>query len=291
MKKYLLSTTCLIFLLFWAIHAQEFTPQSEVPASETRPALPVRLATVSETNYLNQLALRGFNLETQGLLIESLDARTVYAELNPNVGFNPASVIKVATSFAALSKFGPDYHFETGFYGDGPIVKKTRTLSGNLVLQTTGDPVLTTADVTRLIREVTRAGILRVTGNLVITGPFTYGTFYSTEKAAKGLSTALRRAGVKVAGTDIGGTVRGTKLGSHASSSLRDILFYQNAHSVNQIAERLGEAVGGPRAVEKFLVKDVGLPQSDISISHTSGLDFNRITPRGTVLLFRELVY
>jgi D-alanyl-D-alanine carboxypeptidase/D-alanyl-D-alanine-endopeptidase (penicillin-binding protein 4) len=291
MKKYLLSTTCLIFLLFWPIHAQEFTPQSEVPASETRPALPVRLATVSETNYLNQLALRGFNLETQGLLIESLDARTVYAELNPNVGFNPASVIKVATSFAALSKFGPEYHFETGFYGDGPIVKKTRTLSGNLVLQTTGDPVLTTADVTRLIREVTRAGILRVTGNLVITGPFTYGAFYSTEKAAKGLSAALRRAGVKIQGTDIGGTVRGTKIGSHASSSLRDILFYQNAHSVNQIAERLGEAVGGPRAVEKFLVKDVGLPQSEISISHTSGLDFNRITPRGTVLLFRELVY
>ena len=291
MMKYLLSTTCLIFLLFWPIHAQEFTPQSKVPAAETRPALPVRLATVSETNYLNQLALRGFNLETQGLLIESLDARTVYADLNSNVGFNPASVIKVATSFAALSKFGPDYHFETGFYGDGPLVRKTRTLSGNLVFQSTGDPVLTTADVTRLIRDVTRAGIARVTGNLVITGPFTYGTFYSTEKAAKALSAALRRAGVKIAGTDIGGTVRGTRITSHASASLRDILFYQNAHSVNQIAERLGEAVGGPRAVERFLVKDVGIPQSDVSISHTSGLDFNRITPRGTVLLFRELVY
>jgi D-alanyl-D-alanine carboxypeptidase len=291
MKKYLLSTTCLIFLLFWPIHAQEFTVQSDVPASETRPTGPVRLASVSENNYLHQLALRGFNLDTQGLLIESLDARTVYAEHNSNVGFNPASVIKVATSFAALSKFGPEYHFETGFFSDGEITKKTRTLTGNLVLQSTGDPVLTTGDVTRLVREVVRAGIARVTGNLVVTGPFTYGMFYTTERAAQGLVQALRRAGVRISGTDVGGTVRGVKIGSHVSSSLRDILFYQNAHSVNQTAERLGEAVGGPRAVEQFLIKDIGIAKGDISISHTSGLDYNRITPRGTVLLFRELVY
>ena len=90
MMKYFFTTTGLIFLLSWPIHAQEFIPQNELHVSEVSPALPVHLATVSETNYLNQLALRGFNLETQGLLIESLDARTVYAELNSNVGFNPA---------------------------------------------------------------------------------------------------------------------------------------------------------------------------------------------------------
>src|SRR5262245_40019765 len=111
MMKYLLSTTSLILLLFWPIQAQE----KEIPL----PRPNVRLATASETNYLNQLALKGFNLETQGLLIESLDGRTSYADLNSNVGFNPASVIKVATSFAALAKFGPDYKFETTFSSDG----------------------------------------------------------------------------------------------------------------------------------------------------------------------------
>src|ERR1700731_364979 len=109
MKKYLLSTTCLTLLVFWPSQAQEIAARTEVPVAELR--APERLTTVSETNYLNELALRGFNLETQGLLIESLDARKVYAELNSNVGFNPASVIKVATSFAALTKFGPDYRF------------------------------------------------------------------------------------------------------------------------------------------------------------------------------------
>jgi D-alanyl-D-alanine carboxypeptidase/D-alanyl-D-alanine-endopeptidase (penicillin-binding protein 4) len=291
MKKYLLSTTCLIFLLFWPIHAQEIATRSDFSAGDSRPRAPERLTTVSETNYLNQLALRGFNLETQGLLIESLDARTVYAELNSNIGFNPASVIKVATSFAALSKFGPDYHFETSFYSDGTINKKTRTLTGNLVLLTTGDPALTSIDVSRLVRDVVRSGIARVTGDLVVTGPFTYGTFFTTEKATKGLSQALRRVGVKIAGTSNGGTPHGSKITSHVSSSLRDILFFQNAHSNNPTAERLGETVGGPKAVEQFLVKDLSLAQNDVYISRTSGLDFNRITPRATILLFRELVY
>jgi D-alanyl-D-alanine carboxypeptidase len=72
---------------------------------------------------------------------------------------------------------------------------------------------------------------------------------------------------------------------------LRDILFFQNAHSNNPIAERLGESIGGPKAVERFLIEQVGISKSDVQITHTSGLDFNRITPRGTVQIFRELVY
>ena len=134
MKKYFFSTTWLILSFFSPTYAQQIPTRPDTPGAEARPNLPNRLAMVSESNYLTQLALKGFNLETQGLLIESLDARTVYADLNSNVGFNPASVIKVATSFAALATFGPEYHFETSFYSDGAINKKTRTLTGNLVL-------------------------------------------------------------------------------------------------------------------------------------------------------------
>jgi len=228
--------------LFRTLYAQEVVP----------PKLPVRLATVSETNYLNQLALKGFNLETQGLRIESLDGRSVYADLNSNIGFNPASVIKVATSFAALAKFGPDYHFETSFHTDGGISKQSHTLNGNLILKSAGDPMLSSLDVARLVRDVIRGGITRVTGDLVVTGPLTFGLNYTTERATLALLQTLKRAGVKInGGIANGGTARGTPLTTHVSSSLRDILFYQNAHSVNQIADRLGEAVGakGGRAI------------------------------------------
>jgi D-alanyl-D-alanine carboxypeptidase/D-alanyl-D-alanine-endopeptidase (penicillin-binding protein 4) len=68
-------------------------------------------------------------------------------------------------------------------------------------------------------------------------------------------------------------------------------LFYQNAHSVNPTADRLGEAVGGPTGVEQFLIKDLGISANDISITHCSGLDYNRISPRATVVMFRELLF
>src|SRR5262245_56275269 len=276
MKKYLLTTISLTLLLFIPIYAQETAPRN----------LPVRLATVSETNYLNQLALKGFDLETQGLLIESLDGRTVYADLNSSIGFNPASVIKVATSFAALARFGPDFHFETGFYRDGDVNKKTRTLTGNLIIKSTGDPVLTTADVNRLVREVVRSGISRVTGNLIVTGPLTYGLYETTERATVALARVLRTSGVKLGGIVNGGTSsEGTQVTIHVSSTLRDILFYQNAHSVNVTAERLGEALGGPKGIEGFLIKDLAIMPSDVSISSTSGLFINRITPRATVMM------
>jgi D-alanyl-D-alanine carboxypeptidase/D-alanyl-D-alanine-endopeptidase (penicillin-binding protein 4) len=291
MKKYLLSATSLILLLFWPIQAQETAHDAAIAAGVSRRPVPERLSTFAETAYLNKLAKRGFKLDMQGLLIESLDASSVYADLNSNIGFNPASVIKIATSFAALTRFGPEYHFETSLYTDGVIDKKTRTLRGDLILNATGDPVITTLDVSRLARVVVRMGIARVTGNLIVSGPFSYGKLYSSDKAIKGFATVLRRAGVRVSGRTQTGTVRGTALVTHVSSSLRDILFYQNAHSSNPIAERIGEAMGGPKAVEQFLVREVGIPQGEIDISHTSGLDYNRITPRGTILLLRELIF
>jgi len=289
MKKYLLTTTSLIFLLFWPIQAQDIVPNT--PTEFGQRATPVRLAMSSETNYLNQLAVRGFKLDTQGLLIESLDSSTVYADLNSEVGFNPASVIKVATSMASLYKFGANYRFRTGFYADGIVNKKTRTLNGNLVLISTGDPTLMTADVSRLARNVIRAGVTRVTGSLVLTGSFTYANMWTTERATRGVNLLLRKVGIRIMGGIKQGIPAGTELATHESMSLRDILFFQNAHSSNPTAERLGDAIGGPKAVEQFLIEQVGISKSDVQITHTSGLDFNRITPRGTVKIFRELVY
>jgi hypothetical protein len=108
------------------------------------------------------------------------------------------------------------------------------------------------------------------------------------------LKSALSRLGIRVSGvTNRAGTglpLKGTKLSTHTSATLRDILFTQNAHSINNTAERVGEAVGGPRGVESFLTGTLGIPGSELHISHTSGLDYNRITPRGTVHLLSEMM-
>jgi D-alanyl-D-alanine carboxypeptidase/D-alanyl-D-alanine-endopeptidase (penicillin-binding protein 4) len=283
--KHLLWTIYSFLLLTWPIRALE-----AAPANDPLPISPERFTTISETNYLNELALRGFKLDSQGLLIESLDGATIFGDLNSGASFNPASVIKVATSFTALYKFGPEYHFETAFYADGAINAKTRTLNGDLVLFTTGDPIITAADLTRLARQVVGAGAARIKGNLVVTGPFTYGPYLDTDTALKRLQQTLAKIGIRIAGSVRRGPVRGGRLASHVSPSLRDIVFNQNAHSVNQTAERLGEAMGGSRAVERFLIEEVGVVPAEISISRTSGLDINRITPRATVALLRHLI-
>ena len=43
-------------------------------------------------------------------------------------------------------------------------------------------------------------------------------------------------------------------------------------------------------AVRQFLVRGVGIPESEVTISRASGLDENRITAYGTVQLLRHLV-
>jgi len=134
------------------------------------------------------------------------------------------------------------------------------------------------------------AGISRVTGSLIVTGPLTYNGFLTTDAATRRMEALVRKMGIRFTGPSKKGPVRGTKIASHLSSSLRDIVFVQNAHSVNQTAERLGEAIGGPKAVEKFLIQEVGLLPSEVTLTHTSGLDYNRITPHGTILVLRHLV-
>ena len=290
LMKYLISTTSLMLLLLWSVQAQETSNASEDHVSVTE-----RYSTTAETNYLTKLALKGFRLDAQGLLIESVDGSTIYADHQSNIAFNPASVIKLATSFTALQKFGPDYQFETAFYAAGDIDKKTRTLKGDLILQATGDPVLTTAEVNKLIRDAIRAGVTRVNGNLVVCGPFTFASYSKTADGTKHLASVVKKMGIRVSGTTSfravsGLGMRGNMLSSHSSAYLRDILFTQNAHSINLTAERVGEAVGGPKGVEAFLTGSVGIPQAEISISRTSGLDYNRITPRSTVHLLQVMM-
>ena len=282
MKNYAATTTALILLIFWPTMAQDFSAPVQVP--------PERIYSEFETRYLEELSHKGRNLEGQGLYVESLDGSAVLADHRSKVAFNPASVIKIATSFAALDKLGAEYHFETAFQAAGDLKKSKKTLEGDLVLVSTGDPVLTTLDMNRMIQQVIKAGVARVTGSLVVTGPFTYASYQTTPTAIKRLEALLRKQGIRIAKPTKRASASGTGLASHLSPSLRDIVWEMNAHSVNRTAERLGDALGGPKAVRQFLVRGVGIPEDEVSISRTSGLDYNRITPQGTVQLLRHLV-
>jgi len=77
---------------------------------------------------------------------------------------NPASVMKMVTTWAALSGLGPDYSWRTAFYTQpGASVDAEGTLSGPLYLKAAGDPLLTMHELWSLLRELRLRGVKNVT--------------------------------------------------------------------------------------------------------------------------------
>ncbi|MDH5277191.1 MAG: D-alanyl-D-alanine carboxypeptidase, partial [Gammaproteobacteria bacterium] len=85
---------------------------------------------------------------------------------NPDLPRNPASVIKLVTTFAALEALGPDYQWRTEAYVDGRT--EGGTLTGDLLLKGYGDPYLVTERLWLLQRELRSRGLRVIDGDLVI---------------------------------------------------------------------------------------------------------------------------
>ena len=245
-------------------------------------------------DYVDTIRARGQSLDHQGVLIESLETGQLFAQHNADVTFNPASVMKLATSLVALAAHGPDYRYRTNILADGPIDPATRALEGDLVVEGSADPMFSLADAQAVATEISRLGVSRVRGALRIAGPFYYfangyRSNLSLETSANKLRAALQRAGISIEGDTISGEKSGTLLLSHYSEPLVSLLLYQNAHSSNAVAEVVGASLGGPQAIHDYLVKELGLSESEIFVGRASGLDFNRITPRATMKVLRAL--
>ena len=74
--------------------------------------------------------------------------------LNPNRAFNPASVMKLVTTLAALELLGPDFRWKTDAFLDGPL--EAGVLRGNLVLKGRGDPKITRGALAGVHRDAAR---------------------------------------------------------------------------------------------------------------------------------------
>jgi len=196
--------------------------------------------------------------------------------------------MKLATSLVALAKLGPDYRYRTNVFAGGPIDPATRTLDGDLILEGSADPMFSLYDSQEVALQISRLGISHVTGALRIAGQFYYfangyHSNLSPETSATKLRAAFNHAGIRIDGDVVFGPQSGTLLLSHYSDPLASILLFQNAHSSNAVAEVVGVSVGGPQGIQDYLVRTVGLNESDIFVGRASGLDFNRITPRATI--------
>jgi D-alanyl-D-alanine carboxypeptidase/D-alanyl-D-alanine-endopeptidase (penicillin-binding protein 4) len=79
---------------------------------------------------------------------------------------NPASVMKLVTTFAALDLLGPDYRWKTEAYLGGPLVDGV--LHGDLILKGYGDPKITVEQWQSFIAQLRANGLAAVEGDLVL---------------------------------------------------------------------------------------------------------------------------
>ncbi|HEX5092618.1 MAG TPA: D-alanyl-D-alanine carboxypeptidase/D-alanyl-D-alanine-endopeptidase, partial [Burkholderiales bacterium] len=104
------------------------------------------------------------------IVVQEVGAPRPSLSLNAGASFNPASVMKLFTTFAALELLGPAYHWKTEAYADGKL--RDGVLEGNLVLKGYGDPRLDYESFWMLLRGLRGHGLREIRGDLVLDRSF-----------------------------------------------------------------------------------------------------------------------
>ncbi|NUT79669.1 MULTISPECIES: D-alanyl-D-alanine carboxypeptidase/D-alanyl-D-alanine endopeptidase [Pseudomonas] len=115
-----------------------------------------------------QKALKNSKLQNDALSLVMIPLNgpgtpTLY---NADVSVNPASTMKLVTTYAALEMLGPNHQWKTEFYTDGTL--SGGILNGNLYLKGGGDPKLNMEKLWLLMRDLRANGVQQVTGDLVL---------------------------------------------------------------------------------------------------------------------------
>jgi D-alanyl-D-alanine carboxypeptidase/D-alanyl-D-alanine-endopeptidase (penicillin-binding protein 4) len=243
------------------------------------------------TAFTSRLTADGRDSSEHGVYVETLEGGEPIAALNEDTPFNPASVMKLATSLAALDKLGPEYRFKTTFYTSGPAISSNGELDGDLILVSGEDPSFSVPDARRAGDELRQRGLRHVSGALVVVGNFNCNHNSQTDISA---GVFRRHCGIPIRQSTRYETAlppgTGQPLLAVESEQLINLVQQQNAHSVNSMADLLGNHIGGAAEVRKFLVERLHLSQDSVYVSNPSGLDINRLSPRATVALVRSLV-
>ena len=84
----------------------------------------------------------------------------------PDRPVNPASLMKLLTTFSALELLGPAWSWTTPVWLEGTV--KDGVLDGNLVVKGSGDPKFVVERVWLLLKRLQRAGVREIRGDIVL---------------------------------------------------------------------------------------------------------------------------
>lgn len=108
----------------------------------------------------------GVPLNSVALVVQEVGAPHPLFTHNPSRPMNPASVMKLVTTFAALELLGRDYRWKTEAYLGGKLTRGV--LRGDLILKGYGDPKITIEQWQSFMAALRSSGLDRVTGALAL---------------------------------------------------------------------------------------------------------------------------
>ncbi len=112
------------------------------------------------------LAQAGIPDASIGIYVQEIAAEKPLLALGEGRVLNPASTIKLLTTFAALDLLGPAYQWKTEIYTTAAL--QGDVLGGDLIIKGYGDPRLTLENFWLMLRNLRARGVREIRGDLVL---------------------------------------------------------------------------------------------------------------------------
>ncbi|TXI16900.1 MAG: D-alanyl-D-alanine carboxypeptidase/D-alanyl-D-alanine-endopeptidase [Nitrosomonas sp.] len=101
-----------------------------------------------------------------GIYVQEIGASQPMIAINADTAMNPASVMKLLTTFAGLELLGPSFTWPTILYANGKLIDGV--LHGDLIIKGYGDPKLDLENFWLLIHRLRHTGLDEIKGNLIL---------------------------------------------------------------------------------------------------------------------------
>jgi len=111
------------------------------------------------------LTRAGIPRSATSVLVQDVDGAPALMKHRITTPMNPASVMKLVTTFAALDQLGPTFTWKTRIMAASPI--RDGALRGDLSIIGGGDPRLSRERLWLMLRELRSRGIRRIEGDVL----------------------------------------------------------------------------------------------------------------------------
>lgn len=118
------------------------------------------------TTVASALRNAGIPAQNVAVYVQAVEGINPIISHNADKSMNPASVMKLVTTNAALDLLTPSYRWKTEVYKDGFV--NNGVLNGNLIIKGYGDPSFKAQEFWRLLMNLQQAGIKEIKGDLII---------------------------------------------------------------------------------------------------------------------------